>query len=114
MLMFKRANRLTKNKEIEKVFKQGKSYYTDILGLKVIPNHTDQSRITVIVNTKVSKKAVERNRVKRQVRAIMIAELAHFKPGYDMIVICLPQIINQDFDNIKSNLQQAAKKLDLS
>ena len=111
--MFKKTHRLTKTKDIEKVFKQGRSFYNNLLGIKAVVNDLDISRSTVITNLKVSKKAVVRNRVKRQVRSVLEAELPKLKSGFDLAVVCLPTIVGQDKSDIERLLKQALAKLAL-
>lgn len=111
--MFGRANRLTKTKDIEKVFKQGKACYTDFLGLKALSGQTAVSRSTVVVSTKVSKRAVERNIIKRQIRAALKSILPNLAAPQDLIILALPAIKGQPFPVIEQHLQQALKRLGL-
>ncbi len=70
--MLSRQNRLHRNRDIKRVFQKGVK--THINGLRVqVLAHNRQSlpRVTVIISTKVAKRATERNRLKRQVRALM-------------------------------------------
>ncbi|MFH1412922.1 MAG: ribonuclease P protein component [bacterium] len=109
--MFKQSNRLTKKKDLERVFQQGQAHYTSLLGIKTLSNNLNKNRITVIVNLKVSKKAVARNKVKRQVRQAL--KEFSIKSGYDIIVICLPPIIENGYKEIESAVKQALSKLKL-
>lgn len=51
------------------------------------PNRLPVSRFTVVIGTKVAKKAVVRNCVKRRVRAILEKNLAQLNGGYDVVVL---------------------------
>ena len=56
--MLKKINRLTKQKDFEKVFKNGQSVYDGKLGIKALANNLPENRYGIIISAKVSKKAV--------------------------------------------------------
>ena len=111
--MFARANRLTKTKDIEKVFKHGRSHYENILGIKAVSNGLNYNRFTVIVSLKVSKKAILRNRLKRQIRSLLQIEEKQLKSGYDLAVVCLPESLNQEIKQLQQTLIKCLQKLNL-
>lgn len=95
-------NRLRKTKDFEKVFKQGFFVSDKFIAFKVTPNGLSTSRIGFIVSTKISKKAVVRNKIKRRLRAIFTAYLPAMKAGFDIAVMVKPEIISADFDEIEN------------
>ncbi|MFH0840760.1 MAG: ribonuclease P protein component [bacterium] len=111
--MFKQKNRLTKHKDFTKAFKQGKSDYGKLLGIKVLKNELAESRFSIVAGLKVSKKAVERNRAKRQIREIFTKQLESLKSGYDLVVICLPGIVGEDSTAIKKEVDKILNNLKL-
>lgn len=80
-------NRLTKKKDIEAVFKYGNFFSFGDISLKVSENKLKETKIGIVVGLKFSKKAVERNRVKRQIREIIRAKLNRIRSGFDIILI---------------------------
>lgn len=106
-------NRLRKTKEFDQVFKLGRSYYSNNLGLKAKGNSLPYSRFGFIISLKVSKKAVLRNRLKRQVRAIIRGELPLLKPGFDCVFIFFPLILDKKFEEKKDLIMQSLKKTNL-
>lgn len=111
--MFKQANRLTKHKDFTKTFKQGQANYGKLLGVKALQTDLTTSRFSVVAGLKISKKAIERNRAKRQVREILTKQLTLLKPGYDLVVICLPTIVGQESATIKKELDKILNNLKL-
>lgn len=85
MLPFK--NRLTKRKDHEKVQKLGSFISVKNITIKVLENGTRDTRIGIIVGLKYSKKAVERNQVKKEIRSIVQPELKNLKKGVDIVVM---------------------------
>jgi ribonuclease P protein component len=64
--MLKRINRINKTRDLQKVYRLGKAYHSPALVIKFLAG--EYLRIAFVVSKKVSKKAVERNRIKRAVR----------------------------------------------
>jgi len=103
--MLPRYNRLAKKKEIDLVFKKGRSSYNKSLGVKcLINNNLTYNRFAVVVSNKVSKKAVIRNKIKRRIREIIKKELIKMVVGRDLIIITLPVIAEKNFTEIQQEL----------
>ena len=111
--MLKKTNRLTKTKDIDRVFKEGKSFFGRTVGFKIANNDLGSIRINFIVSTKISKKAVVRNKIKRQLREIFKAEMQEAITGKDLVVIALPPIIKLVFSEIKLEIKTSLQKLKL-
>jgi ribonuclease P protein component len=111
--MLKKENRLTKNNDFDNVFKRGRSAYFDILGVKAVPNSLNTNHFGIIVSNKVSKKAVERNKIKRQIRAIIENELFLLNVGYDIVIIVFKPILAKNYEEIKAVLWFNFRKLRL-
>lgn len=48
-------------------------------------------RFTVVVSTKVSKRATERNRIKRQIRAMLWEHRTEFPDNTDLVILLRPR-----------------------
>jgi len=111
--MLKKENRLSKNKEFDRVFKTGQSFYGKIFGLKSAPNDLEQIRFGILISTKVSKKAVIRNHFKRQLRELIKQELPNLKPGHDVVIIVFSQILDKKFEELEKLLKYGFRSLNL-
>lgn len=109
--MLPKKNRLTKNNDFDQVFKKGKSSYNNLIGIKVIKNNLKNFRLGILISTKVSKKAVERNRIKRKIREIFGENITNIKENIDIVVITLPEIKSKEYIEIKSSIINGLKKL---
>ncbi len=87
MLPYK--NRLLKEKDFEKVFKNGKGFKQDFLYLKLLENELPETRFGIVISKKVCKKAVTRNKIKRRIRHLIKQTLPDIKKGKDVILIVL-------------------------
>ena len=111
--MLRKENRIRKDKEFDRVFKAGQSFYGKDLGLKLTKNDLNISRFGILINTKVSKKAVVRNLYKRQLRAIIRQELLSLKTGYDVVLIVFPLILEKKYSELAELLPTGFKRLNL-
>ena len=111
--MFKKENRLTKKKDFDRIFRLGRASYNKILGVRALENSLKKNRFGVIVSGKVSKKAVERNRLKRQIKAILKEENNRLKTGIDCVVVALPPIKEVNYNLIKRSIFAQLKKIGL-
>ncbi len=111
--MLTETHRLLKKKDFDKTFKQGKSFYGKFLGVKVLANKGEANRFGMVISSKVSKKAVERNKLKRQIREILQLLNQKIKPGFDLVVITAPSILGQNYQSIKMELEKTFFKLKL-
>lgn len=103
--MLSKSQRLHQERDIKKVIRYGRTTANDFFTLKLLPNHLNSNRFTVLVSTKVSKKATKRNRLKRWVREGLRLSLSQQKRGWDGVVIVKPTAIQL------SNYQQATSGL---
>ncbi len=99
--MLKKINRLTKKKDFSLVFKEGYFFGEQFICLKTRKNGLPYSRVGIIVGTKISKKAVQRNKVKRLLREIFRLKINSIKPGFDIVIIPNITVINKKFKDIQ-------------
>lgn len=109
--MLEKKNRLSKNKEFDKVWQSGRSGFDGLLGVKMIPNKLELNRFGILVGLKVSKKAVERNYLKRILRETIRSLELSLKKGFDIVIICLPAAREKKPQDLKQSLVGNLKKL---
>jgi len=85
--MFLLKNRLRKKEEFENVYKKGKFSLYENITLKFVKNKLGYSRVGLVVSGKFSKKAVERNKKKRQLGNILQKNKSFLRAGIDIAVI---------------------------
>lgn len=97
---------LKKKKDFNKAYK-GKTIAGKLIFLKAQKNNLDVSRFGFVVSSKISKKAVIRNKIKRRLREIV----KDFKKGFDIIIIVKPEIINKTYQEIKNDFENVIKNI---
>lgn len=109
--MFGQQNRLTKKKDFDNVFKNGKGTFEQFFGIKTLPNELKTNRYGILVSNKVNKSAVGRNLIKRRVRAILRLLHPEIKQGFDIIIITQPKIREAEYKEIEMVLIKIFKKI---
>lgn len=108
MLPFK--NRLKKKKDFESVFKQGRGVKQGLLYLKFKKNGLESSRFGIIAGKNFSKRAVDRNKIKRRIREIVRGRISYVKQGLDVIIVVMPKMEN-DYDRLEKTINKLFSKL---
>ena len=112
--MLPKKYRLRKRKEIEKIFKEGKSKNLNLVFIRFLKNNLGYPRFCFIVSKKVSNKATKRNKVKRLLREVVRKEiLPTLETNYDYLIIAKPSILNKNYWQIKEDLEKGIKNLKL-
>lgn len=108
--MLLKENRLKKNKDFKKVFKEGKGFKEDFLVLKKAKNNLKISRFGFAVSKTFFKKATLRNKIKRKLRESVRIKLNEIKKGIDVVIIASPGLETKDFREIKEIVNKLFKK----
>lgn len=108
--MLSGINRLSKQKDFERIFSRGKECRNDWLVIKLLIKQQPFSRFGLVISAKVAKKAVRRNRLRRQIRAILYQHLAEIKPGLDVVLIVRPRLLELDYRQLEKIIMDLFKK----
>ncbi|BAY74685.1 ribonuclease P protein component [Nostoc linckia NIES-25] len=106
-----KANRLKSRKDFQAVFREGIRRHGSYLTLRALKplslinpsldaatetkqatdsGHLASTKIGISISTKVSKRAVVRNRIKRQITAALYDLLPKLSPGWRLVVVVKP------------------------
>ena len=84
--MLKNINRLRKTREIQRVFKSGKSIRSANFSVRYTPNRFSSLRFAVVVGTKVDKRATRRNALKRRMREVIRQNMQFIPQSFDIVL----------------------------
>lgn len=111
--MLKRHLRLCRSKDFEQLRQLGISYKHPVLTLSFISNRLTHNRYGFIVPKRFGK-AVQRNRVKRQLREATRQLHPHLRMGYDLIFIVKQAALGKStlyLQNVMTDLCRRAQLL---
>ena len=107
----KKEFRIKSNEEFSTIVKNGKRIKTNVFHICYLPNEIGFNRFGVSVSTKIGN-AVTRNKVKRQLRAIMDDFNKSSTKQLDIIVIAKQGFLNSSFQDNKATLLKSLKEIE--
>lgn len=130
-----KANRLTSRQDFQAVFRLGIRRSGSHLTLRALNSkadshcldadtqaieqqstfaHLNPTRIGISISTKVSKRAIVRNRIKRQLRAAFRCLLPKLSPGWRVVVVVQPSAAQEcDYQQFLQELEQLLAKAEV-
>ncbi|MGB3507827.1 MAG: ribonuclease P protein component [Microcoleaceae cyanobacterium] len=116
--MLPTQNRLRRNQDFSVIYRRGIRKNTSNLALRALPHQQKQNlavdtlqspgptRIGISISKKVSKGAVVRNRIKRQIRAALRQMLPYILPGWDVVIVVKPTAQMCNYDEFLQQLEK--------
>ena len=115
-----KINRLKNRHDFQTLFREGNRLKSSHLTLRALRLHssgiiTGATRIGISISTKVSKRAVIRNRIKRQIRAAFRSLLPQIAPGWSLVVVVQPEAVLSkcDYQQFLQELEQLLAKAEV-
>ena len=102
--MLPRKYKLKKDNDFKKVFKGGQYFQKDFIRIRLLKNNLKISRFAFIVGLKISKKAPQRNKIRRQLEELIHLKLNQIKEGFDIVIMVNPEIIEKNYQEIEKTL----------
>jgi len=104
---------LKKQKDFQNVYQNGSVFGNRQLVMIYKKNNLEMNRIAVVASKKVSNRAVDRNRLRRQIKEAYRHLEAQIKPGYDIIFVVKKYCLNQPYVVLEKALNHLMYKKDL-
>ena len=97
-------------KEIDRLFKQGKTVRNSFFFIRFLKNNAGYLRAAVVVPAKIAKKAVARNRIKRIFTEAIRS--GHFlEKSCDIAIVATVDIVEKRSKKINREIQQTINKI---
>ena len=100
----KSINRLKATQDFALAIKKGKAYRNDSFTIHLLENECEHARVGISVSAKLTN-AVNRNRIKRQVRAMCDELINYNECALDIVIIIRKSFMLKTFDDNKENLK---------
>ncbi len=107
--MLPTQNRLKKRKEFAYIYKHGTKISSKNLSIVITKSKLNLTRVGFSVSNKIGK-AVQRNKIKRQLRSIVRKELNNLRIHQNFVLIAHPTIVECDFSKIEEEVLFLLKK----
>ncbi|MEG0737007.1 MAG: ribonuclease P protein component [Longicatena sp.] len=105
----KKEYRIKDSNEFLSIMQYKKYFHTPSFTLYVKPRAEDHMRVGISAGKKLGN-AVVRNKVKRQIR-MMVLETCTFEENFDLIILVRPQFLQEKYDTNKKRLESVVKKV---
>jgi len=108
--MLPKANRLTRETDFKAVARGSRPIHSPCLILKKLNFANQTTKFGIVISAKVSKKATQRNKVRRRVREILRSNIKKVSSGYKVMLVAKGPILDQDYQALKKELEGLLKK----
>lgn len=109
LFSMKKEYRIRKNEEFSSIIALKKSCTCKSFVMCYAPRKLDHVRVGISVSKKLGD-AVERNKIKRQVRMMILNVIDFENYPFDIIVIVRNQYLSNEFADNQSDLEKLSKK----
>lgn len=104
--MLKKINRIGSRKEFLEIKSKGEMRYSPIFGVLVFKKEDEVVKFGFIISKKISKKAVDRNKIKRRMSEILRKNLDKFESGTRMIFLVKREILDKKIEEIEKEISK--------
>ena len=110
-----KAHRLRKRQDYRTVYEKGIRRYSPHLTLIALQiesesTSTQPTLLGISISKKVSKKAVIRNRIERQIKAAIASKLKAIAPGWKVVIVVKSKAIECKYEHFLRELEELLKK----
>lgn len=108
--MLPQSHKVSKQREVARLAKNGRGFRSVFFMMKMIQNNLLHDRWVIVISAKVSKKAVIRNRLRRQIREIIRLDLLGRTSGFDCMLMVKQEAIGKTYDELRQDLIHTYEK----
>jgi len=108
--MLPSENRLKDRRDFGKVYEKGLFFSLSGLTVRLVPNTLAITRIGFSISKSFSKKAVERNRIRRLLREACRLKMPSIRPGFDIVISYGSKIKNPTLAELSRSLDHLLQK----
>lgn len=107
--MLKRENRIRLKKEFSEIKNKGRVLYSPFFGFLIYKENDDLKKFGFIVSKKISKKAVDRNKIRRVLSEIVRKNLDKFENGTRVVFLTKQEILGKKMAEIEKEVERFMK-----
>jgi ribonuclease P protein component len=107
--VLKKINRISSKKEFLEIKNKGKLFGSPIFGVLILKKEDEFKKFGFIISKKISKRAVDRNKIKRRMAEVLKNNLDKFSLGTRMIFLVKKEILNKKIEEIEKEIVKIIK-----
>lgn len=109
--MLKKINRIGQKKEFLEVKNKGKMFNSPLFGAIFLIGETEEVKFGFVISKKISKRAVDRNKIKRRMSEVLRKRLSDFKPGTRIIFLAKKNLLGIKTGEIEGEIDKLISKV---
>ncbi len=102
--------RISRKKDFDIILKSKSKFYSNNFVLRFSENELSKSRFCVVVSKKISKRAVDRNRIRRRIYEAIRLNYDKIKPGFDFMILTKLSVLKLNYHEIEKDILYIFKK----
>ena len=106
MGVLKRENRIRSKREFLEIKNKGRILYSPLFGFLVYKENDDLKKFGFVVSKKISKKAVDRNRIRRILSEVVRKNLEKFENGTRIVFLTKQEILGKKMEEIETEINK--------
>ncbi len=98
--------KLSRKDNIREIIETGTEIRSSYFVIKISPSDSDHTKFAVVVSSKISKKAVERNKLRRRIYEIIRLNLNKFsiEPAEKIVILTRSRAISASYKTLENEL----------
>ncbi len=111
--MLKKVNRVSKRSEFGDFKVDGKMVLSSpCFSVIVLDKHDDQLKFGAIISKKISKRAVDRNKIKRRLMEVLGKKLGNFRVGFRILFLIKKAALDTSVEDFGKEIDKLVNKLE--
>lgn len=108
--MIPKKNRLNRSR-VQYTLKKGGKVSCEYFNIKYLNSRSDETRFAVIISLKVSPKAVERNKLRRQIYETLSNSGINKRKPLDVVIVAKNKVLSLNYNQLQKNLISTLNKI---
>ncbi len=109
--MLKKINRIGRQKEFLEIKNKGKMISGSLFGAVYLLDNTEEIKFGFVISKKISKRAVDRNKIKRRMGEILVKKLDKFKLGTKMVFLAKKSLLGVKIREVEEEIDKLISKV---
>ena len=107
--MLKKINRISNRKEFLEVKEKGKLWSCPLFGSICLNKEDKEIKFGFIISKKISKRAVDRNKIKRRICEVLSKKLDKFKLGTRIVFLTKKSLLEAKIEEVEKEISKLIK-----
>jgi len=108
--VLKKINRIGGRSDFLEIKNNGRLINSPLFGLLFLKKEDKERKIGFVVSKKISKKAVDRNKIRRRLSEVVIENWELVEEGWRLIFLVKKEILNKNIGEIEKEFKKCLKK----